>query len=55
MNIEHAQSDVAPHLTLSFGIAACVPCEESSPDRLILLADEALYKAKRQGRNRISV
>lgn len=55
MNIEHAQSDVATHLTLSFGIASCVPCEESSLDKLILSADKALYKAKRQGRNQISV
>ena len=55
VNIEHAQSDVAPHLTLSFGIASCVPCEESSLDKLILSADKALYKAKRQGRNQISV
>lgn len=54
MNIQHAKSNVAPHLTLSFGIASGVPCEESSPEKLISLADKALYKAKRQGRNKIS-
>lgn len=45
--IEHLQSDVAAHLTLSFGVASNIPCKDSSPENLVLRADKALYQAKK--------
>jgi diguanylate cyclase (GGDEF)-like protein len=40
-------------VTISAGLAATVPSESDTPQHLVALADEALYDAKRQGRNRI--
>lgn len=41
------------HVTLSFGVAAYRGFEEPDIDSLIRSADEALYRAKRLGRNRV--
>jgi diguanylate cyclase (GGDEF)-like protein len=54
-NIPHGASDVADRVTLSQGIAALVPDGDTDAHRLVDLADEALYRAKRRGRNRIEV
>src|SRR5262245_40376016 len=43
------------HITASFGIAALPEAVAPSPDELIRAADEALYAAKRAGKNRVSV
>ena len=51
--IEHRCSDVAPHVTISVGIAAVVPTATDSPEQLLRRADEALYRAKAAGRDRI--
>lgn len=50
MALEHKDSPVAPFVTLSQGIASCVP--GTSAARLIAEADAALYQAKEAGRNR---
>jgi diguanylate cyclase (GGDEF)-like protein len=42
-----------PHLTASFGIASLKP--DQSAEELIAAADNALYRAKDGGRNRVSV
>ncbi len=52
LQLEHPQSSVAEHLTVSMGIASVVPTQEQSPEDLIAAADAALYQAKRRGRNR---
>lgn len=40
-------------ITCSFGVATCIPGADHTPQLLIQRADEALYTAKAQGRNRV--
>jgi diguanylate cyclase len=40
------------HVTISIGIAA-FPGDSSDPIELVEMADSALYRAKREGRNRV--
>ncbi len=52
----HLRNDASPfdrQLTMSIGVAATQPRSDSAPGRLIDCADQALYEAKRRGRNRI--
>jgi diguanylate cyclase (GGDEF)-like protein len=51
--IPHAASPVAPGVTLSIGVAVVVPGDQDQPRELVSLADLALYKAKKDGRNRV--
>lgn len=51
LNIEHQTSDFG-RLTLSLGVAAWVANDETNYSQLIEAADQALYLAKQQGRNR---
>ncbi len=53
MGIPHAGSSIASVVTLSIGAAAVVPSAEKSPEELIAAADNALYRAKSEGRNRV--
>lgn len=52
--IEHKSSDVSEFVTLSIGIASVMHLDASSFDRLLGLADKALYQAKAMGRNSIA-
>jgi diguanylate cyclase (GGDEF)-like protein len=51
--IPHAYSSAANCLTISQGVAVIVPSADSTHETLIKGADEALYKAKKDGRNKI--
>ncbi|MDA8402620.1 MAG: sensor domain-containing diguanylate cyclase [Desulfobacteraceae bacterium] len=42
-------------VTISIGLAACVPTTDISEDVLLGYADAALYKSKQNGRNRVTV
>jgi diguanylate cyclase (GGDEF)-like protein len=51
--LPHPRSSVSALVTLSMGVATVIPSMERTAESLIHEADEALYKAKRTGRNRI--
>jgi two-component system cell cycle response regulator len=46
-------NDESKLITCSFGATAWVPGIEPAEEALIRVADDALYRAKRQGRNRV--
>jgi diguanylate cyclase (GGDEF)-like protein len=52
-----AMSHAAASITISAGVASCVPGRDdgAGPEELVRRADVALYAAKRQGRNRVAV
>lgn len=52
--LPHRASSIADHLTMSLGVSLCIPGQQTSPDALVRRADEALYRAKEEGRNRAS-
>lgn len=54
LGISHASSTVTNHVTMSLGVASTIPSPNSSIPMLIAMADEALYQAKKQGRNQVA-
>jgi len=51
--IPHGYSRVAACVTVSLGVAACIPAERNSAAELVEAAEGALYQAKHAGRNRV--
>ncbi|MEZ4524393.1 MAG: diguanylate cyclase [Desulfobacterales bacterium] len=51
-SIPHAASEIAGHVTLSMGFSTARPERKSALSQLIENADQALYRAKTEGRNR---
>ncbi len=54
LQIPHECSSVAEEVTISIGCCTLVPSPDSSINHLIGQADQALYQAKREGRNRVN-
>ncbi len=53
--IAHPGSCVSRYVTLSVGVAVVTPDQGDSPHALVAAADDALYRAKTNGRNRMEV
>ncbi len=52
LNILHSRSEVSEYITLSLGISAVTCTENLHADMLIAAADQGLYRAKYEGRDR---
>ena len=55
LGIDHQDSTALGRVTISLGVAIVHPTLTRSPDGAMQLADEALYAAKRNGRNRVEI
>jgi diguanylate cyclase (GGDEF)-like protein/PAS domain S-box-containing protein len=53
--IVHENSPIDKIVTLSLGVASCIPLAQTSPEMLLKWADAALYKAKANGRDQVVV
>ena len=53
LRIEHAKSTVSDIISVSIGVSAIIPQQGMDPKILIGAADQALYKAKEDGRDRV--
>lgn len=53
LKIPHINSSVDLYITLSFGVATCIPDGKIDVHTLVSAADRGLYQAKELGRNRI--
>ncbi|AUC61993.1 two component signal transductions sytem response regulator with GGDEF domain [Cyanobacterium sp. HL-69] len=52
-HLVHHKSKISQYITLSLGVATVTPSCNYSPEDLLNSADKALYKAKKNGRNRV--
>ena len=52
LHLAHGGSTVGPVITVSLGVASQVPSSAITPEELLLKADQALYRAKSNGRDR---
>lgn len=52
LSIPHSSSPTENRVTLSLGVASAIPNKACTTDELIRHADEALYRAKHEGRNK---
>jgi len=54
LKIIHESSTIGKHVTLSLGVVTVIPSKDYSPLDVLDCADQGLYLAKSQGRNRTS-
>jgi diguanylate cyclase (GGDEF)-like protein len=55
LQIPHDYSSTGNNVTISLGVATIIPVINTSCSVLIKAADEALYRAKEDGRNKVSI
>ena len=55
LSVPHSQSDVSECITLSLGLSSISCTQNAHPDMLVASADQGLYQAKYNGRNRFCV
>ena len=55
LNIPHAQSNISKKITISLGVASLITNPENCLEDLIFQADQVLYLAKNQGRDRVGI
>ncbi len=53
LKIPHSSSPINDWVTVSLGVASCIPEPSVSPDNIIGWSDKALYMAKRGGKNQV--
>ncbi|MCG8571108.1 MAG: diguanylate cyclase [Spirochaetes bacterium] len=55
MKIPHEKSSTSSHVTISMGVTVIIPSYNNNMKDFIEKADQALYQAKKKGRNRIEI
>ena len=53
LQIEHQYSISSDHVSISLGVATTIPARKSHQELLVSAADQGLYLAKKEGRNRV--
>ncbi len=53
LHIEHKQNQASAYVTASIGTSCTIPVPGSSTESLIANADQALFRAKKEGKNRV--
>lgn len=53
LGLPHPESNVAPVVTVSIGVATAIPRDDVLKSELVESADRALCEAKHSGRNRV--
>jgi diguanylate cyclase (GGDEF)-like protein len=54
LQLPHCRSQVSQYVTISLGVACTIPNAVETPEQLLERADLALYRAKREGRDRVA-